>query len=337
MYKSITLASLAAVSMLLAAGCTNPQTNAALNNRINELEAEIKQLKASDQGMINLREFFDTYYQNGQISESLVYRYMKSLELPADPTPEQVKDYLQKISKLNNYNYRGSIQGEITEQLGKLDHSYLEVLIPYIGQINSIQNTVRKLVTKEDRPLILKYLKGGDQQMSYQLVEIYKGIADASDREFLLEILPKNPNLLSALSDCPPEMLLPIVTAKLLNDNNFNNRDQWLSYALKNLDDEARTEFLKKYWRGLRETNRSDRSNMTYVALQLLPYGFKPAFTFMAMNLQLLRNDNYRMNQFLSFTPSSSEGEFKQWYDANADDIVFDDDIGIFIVPKSKK
>ncbi len=337
MYKSITLASLAAVSMLLAAGCTNPQTDAALNNRINELEAEIKQLKENDQAMVNLREFFETYYQNGQLSESLVYRYVKSLDLPADPTPEQVKDYLQKVSKLNNYHYRNSVQGEITEQLGKLDHAYLEVMIPFAGQVNALQNIMRRIVTKEDKPLILRYLREGNQQASYQLVEIYKGMADASDRDVLLELLPKNPNLLSALNDCPPETLLPIVTAKLLNDNNFNNRDQWLSYALRNLDDEPRTEFLKKYWKGMREINRNDRSNMTYVGLQLLPYGFKPAFTYMAMNLQQLRNDSYRMNQFLSFTPVSSESEFKQWYDANAEEIVFDDDIGIFMVPKVKK
>ncbi len=312
-------------------GCVRLDNNAELAARIETLETEIADFEefseAEDQ--VNLRELFEIYNAGGQLDPSLARRYVKLVQLPENPTKDQIKDYLQKMAIFSNYLQYDLFKAEVISQLRKGRKLALTEAIPRMNNDQLYRYIVEGLFTEEDKPLLIPYLKTPN---AYPAFELFQKFANASDCDLLIELLPYNHRLFAIIEQLSPpeEKLLPTLTKELLKGRYFNYYDQWLNYVMRNLNHKEREKFIREFWS---QTAQADNSNTRSrnIMLQLASYGFIPAFKQLMMRPELLKPDTYSQNRLVALTPCKNFSELQEWYESNkGGEPYFDKDRNIY-------
>ena len=312
-------------------GCVRLDSNAELTARIEALETELADFEEvpESEDQVNLRELFEIYNAGGQLDPSLACRYVKMIQLPENPTRDQIKDYLQKMAVLSNYQQYDLFKAEVISQLRKGRKLALAEAIPRINRDQLSRYIVEGLFTEEDKPLLIPYLKTPN---AYPAFELFQKFANASDCDLLIELLPYNQRLFSIIEQLSPneEKLVPVLTKELLKGRYFNYYDQWLNYVMRNLNHKEREEFMREFWL---QTAQSDNSNTRsrIVMLQLASYGFIPAFKQLMARPELLKPDTYSQNRLVTLTPCKNFPELQEWYESNkGGELYFDKDRNIY-------
>lgn len=320
------------VSLAVLTGCSS------LPERVTKLEeenAQIRQALAAMQGgdTVRLDELFEIYWDGNynRISPVLMNRYLNKIDLPANPSAKDIDAYLLKLYNLRRYNFDNNMNDQLTAKVSQVGAENLTKLIPYL-EFNPFSQAFIGLGGGEQKAMLKRALL--QKQNNSQIANLFVSVAEASDGEFILEMLPQVPALIDAVPKLRlQEKALPILMQRLADSavNRFNYDQRWLEIALNAMKPDERQAFVDSYWSKFQRT-RNGRGNdweLRERAAQLAPFGCIPAFQYMT-DAALRQDTNNYLQRAMSLTPCQSLDEFAVWYKANRDKLAFDRQDGVF-------
>lgn len=335
----------AALLLLTGSGCVTGKCDPALEQKVSELEQKLMELKNEQAESIGLEELFGEYFLNGQVSGALMMRYLKLIAPPKNPTPEQIREYIGKVSGIKNITRRNQpqIQETITSQLTQFGREYLPEMLPFLDN-SGIQAAAAELARPEDKELLYAYAINGNNPNRKSAAVLFLNLANESDKDAVLKLLPENPDAIDTVIRLKMEKdALGIITNKLRrmnqldnNNNNSNNYyDKWLPVAINNLDEAERRQLLEEMWSTQKAQGMNDQWRILNTAVKLASFGCLPAFHYMASNC--IQYNGGQAHQVLSLSPFRNFNDFKNWYQKNKDILVFDRKQNIFTVPAGQE
>lgn len=319
-------------SLAVLTGCSSLPERVA---RLEEENAQIRQELAAMQGgdTVKLNELFEIYWDGNynRISPVLMNRYLGQIELPADPSPKDIDAYLMKLYSLRRYNFDGNMNDQVTAKVSQVGAENLTKLIPYL-EFNPFSQAFIGLGGGEQKELLKRALL--QKKNSSQIASLYVSVAEASDGDFILEMLPQIPALIDAVAKLRlEEKALPILKQRLADSafNRFNYDQRWLEVALNAMKPEERQAFVDTYWSKF-QRSRSRQGNdweLRERAAQIAPFGCVPAFQYM-VDAALRQDTNNYLQRAMALTPCLALDEFAAWYKANRDKLAFDRKDGVY-------
>jgi len=319
-------------SLAVLTGCSSlPERVTKLEEENTQIRQELAAMQSGD--TIKLNELFEIYWDGNynRISPVLMNRYLNKIDLPANPAPKDIDVYLQKLYNLRRYNFDNNMNDQITAKVSQIGAENLPKLMPYLD-FNPFSQAFIGLGGGEQKDMLKRALLL--KQNNSQIATLFVNVADASDGEFILEMLPQVPALIEAVPKLRlEEKALPILSKRLMDSttNRFNYNQRWLEIALNTMKPEDRQAFVDSYWSKFQRT-RNGRVNdweLRERAAQLAPFGCIPAFQFM-VDAALRQDTNNYLQRAMALTPCQSLDEFATWYKANRDKLAFDQQDGIY-------
>lgn len=319
-------------SLAVLTGCSS------LSERVGKLEeenAQIRQelaaLKAGDS--VPLNELFELYWDGNynRVSPVLLNRYLNTIVLPADPSPKDIDAYLLKLYGLRRNNIDNNMNDLFAAKICQVGAENLTKLIPYL-EFSPFSQAFIGLGGGEQKELLKRALL--QKQNNSQIANLFVSIAEPSDGEFILEMLPQIPALIDAVPKLRlEEKALPILKKRLSDSgvNRFNYEQRWLEIALSAMKPDERQAFIDSYWSKF-QRSRSRQGNeweLRERAAQLAPFGCIPAFQTMT-DAALRQDTNNYLQRAMALTPCQTLDEFAVWYKANRDKLAFNQQDGLY-------
>lgn len=322
------------VSLAILSGCCSiPERVERLEKENVEIRQELAALK-SDDDMISLNDLFEVYWDGNynRLNPVLVNRYLEKVVLPENPSPKQVDAYLAKLYRLRRCNMDSSMNDQLSAKIIEVGAGNLEKLLPYLD-FNAFSQAFTALGGAADKALLKRVIV--QKQNNSQIANLFTGVADASDSDFILEMLPRVPALIDAVPRLGlQKKALPLLKKQLMDSERgrFNYSRRWLEVALGAMSPAEQAEFMEAYW-GKFKRSMAGRGNdweQREVAAQLAPLGCVAAFQFM-VDAALRQDMNNYLSRAMALTPCSSLEEFATWYKTNRDSLAFDAGKGFYL------
>ncbi len=323
-------------SLAVLTGCSS------LSERVTKLEEENAQIRQELAAMqsgdtVKLDELFEIYWDGNynRLNPILMNRYLNKIDLPANPTPQDIDAYLQRLYNLRRYNFDNNMSDQVTAKVSRVGAENLAKLMPYLD-FSPFSQAFIALGGGEQKEMLKRALI--QKQNNSQIANLFVRVADSSDGDFILEMLPQIPALIEAVPKLRlEEKALPILKQRLSDSavNRFNYDQRWLEIALNAMKPEERKEFMDSYWSKFQRT-RNGRGNdweLRERAAQLAPFGCISAFQYM-VDAALRQDTNNYLQRAMSLTPCQSLDDFAAWYKANRDKLTFDQKEGIYTPAK---
>ncbi len=331
----------AALLLLAGSGCVTSKCDPALKQRVSDLEQRLAELKTEQAESIGLEELFSEYFLNGQVSGALVMRYLKLIAPPKNPTPEQIREYIAKVSGIKNITRRSQpqIQETIASQLTQFGRKYLPEMLPALDN-PGVQAAAAELARPEDKELLYAYAINGNNPNSKFAAALFLNLANESDKDAVLKLLPENPDAINTVIRLKMEKdALGIITNKLRSINQWNNNnsnyEKWLPVAINNLKEAEGQQLLEELWSAQKAQGMNDQWRILNTAAKLASFGCLPAFHYMASSC--IQYNGGQAHQVLSLTPFRNFNDFKNWYQKNKDILIFNKKQNIFTVPAGQE
>lgn len=286
------------------------------------LENELAALrKKFTQEYVSIEEIIETTEYN--IPPLILNRYIKHIIPSANASPEEKRKYIHALGQLSDGINSNRLREAITASLISLGHDYFNDMLPYLDK-SVFQQAASSLAKPSDKPALKAFLLNPARNNRYGVINIYAALADESDKEDVLKLLPQNPNLLSCVTRLGIEkQAVPFIKKLILENGNTSN--QYFEIVLKNSSEAEAAEFLNTFWRIYVKNADANRwGNNMELLLYLARRGFLPAFVRLVETAQSYGNDPYRINMILALGQSGSIGELVEWVKKNKDHLVFD-------------
>lgn len=168
-----------------------------------------------------------------------------------------------------------------------------------------------------------------------QLANLYSEIADASDADYILGMLEREPGFINAVKRLRLEkQALPVLKKRVMEaadgNRSFNYENEWLRSAVDAMPPDEQEAFIGSYWTKFqRSRNRSNNDWELRERAQLLAgFGCVPAFRY-AVEAAMRQDRNNYLQRLLALSACPSMGEFVVWFRDNRDNLVFDSEEGI--------
>ena len=168
-----------------------------------------------------------------------------------------------------------------------------------------------------------------------QLANLYSEIADASDADYILGMLEREPGFINAVKRLRLEkQALPVLKKRVMEaadgNRSFNYENEWLRSAVDAMPPDEQEAFIGSYWTKFqRSRNRSNNDLELRERAQLLAgFGCVPAFRY-AVEAAMRQDRNNYLQRLLALSACPSMGEFVVWFRDNRDNLVFDSEEGI--------
>lgn len=168
-----------------------------------------------------------------------------------------------------------------------------------------------------------------------QLANLYSEIADASDADYILGMLEREPGFINAVKRLRLEkQALPVLKKRVMEaadgNRSFNYENEWLRSAVDAMPPDEQEAFIGSYWTKFqRSRNRSNNDWELRERAQLLAgFGCVPAFRY-AVEAAMRQDRNNYLQRLLALSACPSMEEFVVWFRDNRDNLVFDSEEGI--------
>ncbi len=322
-------------SLAVLAGCSSMSERVQkLETESAEMRQELAMLKSED--MISLADLFDVYWDSnyGRINASLCNRYLTTIKLPENPSANDVDAYLSKLYGIRRLNQDSAQENLLAGKIALIGPEYVENLVPYL-EYGPFSKAFAQLGGGEQKDLLKRAIILS--QNNSRLIQLFVGIADESDADYIIATLPQMPELVDAVTKLQmTEKVLPIMKQKLLDsaENRFNYESRWLTASLNAMKEEERSEFITAYWGKLLRSGRvrGNEWEMRERSEILAGFGSIAAFQFMVdAGLGKDGNQNNYLQRAMGFSPYSALDEFIIWYKENRDQLTFDSKQTIFV------
>lgn len=169
-----------------------------------------------------------------------------------------------------------------------------------------------------------------------QLANLYSEIADASDADYILGMLEREPGFINAVKRLRLEkQALPVLKKRVMEaadgNRSFNYENEWLRNAVDAMPPDEQEAFIGSYWtKSQRSRNRSNNDWELRERAQLLAgFGCVPAFRY-AVEAAMRQDRNNYLQRLLALSACPSMEEFVVWFRDNRDNLVFDSEEGIY-------
>ena len=169
-----------------------------------------------------------------------------------------------------------------------------------------------------------------------QLANLYSEIADASDADYILGMLEREPGFINAVKRLRLEkQALPVLKKRVMEaadgNRSFNYENEWLRNAVDAMPPDEQEAFIGSYWtKSQRSRNRSNNDWELRERAQLLAgFGCVPAFRY-AVEAAMRQDRNNYLQRLLALSACPSREEFVVWFRDNRDNLVFDSEEGIY-------
>ncbi|WP_288514350.1 hypothetical protein [uncultured Victivallis sp.] len=333
MWKRIGLCA-GCVSLIAVAGCSS------LSGRIGELEEETARLRqelaALQRGdTVKIADLFELYWDNNynRLNPVLQRRYLDTIVLPDKPSPGDIDAYLTKLYTLRRINSDGDFQTLLAAKVAAVGRENLEKLLIYLD-FDPFSRAFIMLGGGERKELLRTAL--GRSGRNSQLANLYSEIADASDADYILGMLEREPGFINAVKRLRLEkQALPVLKKRVMEaadgNRSFNYENEWLRSAVDAMPPDEQEAFIGSYWTKFqRSRNRSNNDWELRERAQLLSgFGCVPAFRY-AVEAAMRQDRNNYLQRLLALSACPSMEEFVVWFRDNRDNLVFDSEEGIY-------
>lgn len=308
---------------------------AAENEALKRENGRMKQQLADSIGIVDL---FQYNLENNQINSILVQRYLDRIAMPEKPTREQIRAYLKGIMNLKNLYYNSDkVRARIGMDLVGIGREHMDLLFPCL-EFQPVQEAVSQLARPSDKPVFLQMLDDRNSRNRYAALNLYRRFADASDKNDILLRLETNSELISLVTRLGFEKeALPILLRML--DQNPNYFSSIMPILVRHLPEKECLPFFERYWNLVRMESSMNRDPYRPInaAMELLRFGYVPAFVFAVENLDLMpRYNSSFLPQVLMLAPASVQKKevLQKWIKDNADKIIYNNEKKQFDVKK---
>ena len=299
-----------------------------INARLNRMEKQQNQVQTSSK----------TYVQGPVWPDR--DKLSKIRPLPANPTDQQIIDYIRQIREATvgqTVFSNTDPQLSLYEQIGP---GHLHLLLPYLNRDNYLSDMLPKLVGETDKELVRRSLK-------HYPVLIKSVVLKGWLKEMKKEIMAlfKMPNVrIYEIRDCIPELVKTPDELKIVTDVYIHKPDGFLLLDnLKLLPCVDLRQLVNKAWAEAQK-NPTHENAMFCRAQHAIKYG-GPNVEAVKYLLKMLMSDQpgiqtFRKQMIIPFLtpwcdfPIYDQARLLEWYDKNADRIVYDPATGKYVVKK---
>ncbi|MBO4632099.1 MAG: hypothetical protein J5858_09270 [Lentisphaeria bacterium] len=300
-----------------------------LNARLNRMEKQQNQVQT----------FSKTYVQGPVWPDR--DKLSKIRPLPANPTDQQIIDYIRQIRQASIGQTAFSNtdpQLSLYEQIGP---GHLHLLLPYLNRDNYLRDMLPKLVGETDKELVRRSLK-------HYPVLIKSVVLKGWLKEMKKEIMAlfKMPNVrVYEIRDCIPELVQTPDELKIVTDVYIHKPDGFfLLDNLKLLPCVDLRQLVNQAWAEAQKKYPTDEQAMIVRAQHAIQYG-GPNVEAVKYLLKMLMSDQpgiqtFRKQMIIPFLtpwcdfPIYDQARLREWYEKNADRIVYDPATGKYVVKK---
>ncbi|MBQ6598245.1 MAG: hypothetical protein IJH79_11895 [Lentisphaeria bacterium] len=262
-------------------------------------------------------------------------------KLPPNPTDQQIIDYIRQIREATvgqTVFSNTDPQLSLYEQIGP---GHLHLLLPYLNRDNYLTDMLPKLVGETDKELVRRSLK-------HYPVLIKSVVLKGWLKEMKKEIMAlfKMPNVrVYEIRDCIPELVQTPDELKIVTDVYIHKPDGFfLLDNLKLLPCVDLRQLVNQAWAEAQKKYPTDEQAMIVRAQHAIKYG-GPNVEAVKYLLKMLMSDQpgiqtFRKQIIIPFLtpwcdfPIYDPARLREWYDKNADRIVFDPATGKYVVKK---
>ena len=330
-----------------------------LNARLDEVEkpakqnagilAEMKKLNAKldrmEKQQNQVQTFSKTYVQGPVWPDR--DKLSKIRPLPANPTDQQIIDYIRQIRQASIGQTAFSSNDPQVEMYEQIGPGHLHLLLPYLTRNDGMQQpsfhlriAFPKLVGEADKELVRRSLK------RYPVL-IQSVVHNGWIKEMKQEIMAlfKMPNVrIYEIRDCIPELVKTPDELKIVTDVYIHKPDGYLLLDnLKLLPGVDLRKLVNQAWAEAQK-NPTHENAMFCRAQHAIKYG-GPNVEAVKYLLKMLMSDQpgiqtFRKQMIIPFLtpwcdfPIYDQARLREWYEKNADRIVFDPATGKYVVKK---
>ena len=316
-----------------------------LNTRLDLLEKQAKQnaeLKRINAKLDRLEKQINLATPSVFLGSTPAIRnkLAKIRPLPANPTDQQIIDYIRQIREATvgqTVFSNTDPQLSLYEQIGP---GHLHLLLPYLNRDNYLSDMLPKLVGETDKELVRRSLK-------HYPVLIKSVVLKGWLKEMKKEIMAlfKMPNVrIYEIRDCIPELVQTPDELKIVTDVYVHKPNGFLLLDnLKKLPGVDLRKLVNQAWAEAQK-NPTHENAMFCRAQHAIKYG-GPNVEAVKYLLKMLMSDQpgiqtFRKQIIIPFLtpwcdfPIYDQARLREWYGKNADRIVFDPSTGKYVVKK---
>jgi hypothetical protein len=310
---------------------------------IRSISSNLEQINASEK---NTAQILSSIEQAIRPTNKIDSDALRDLNLPANATREQTEEYIQMIISVSKHQNSYSEYDPQVRMLTKVGHGNLELLL--LRQHNFyVGAAVRKLVTAEDKDLVLKYL-GKDYLYSPATLKVVTDMGWAKDAKTKL-LFP----LKVGYDNIPIELIAAIASMQdpetyplLLEYFSCAQPDEAMTVypVLKKLPGIKIDDTIKAIWEDVINDPESDLTEKTVAAYFAAEYGTVMALEYLIITLaspEIDMPDTMRAKlQTAVWQLTGQEKnpeEMLKWFFANSESLSFDKSASKFIVSVKEK
>ena len=225
------------------------------------LRQELAALQRGD--TVKIADLFELYWDNNynRLNPVLQRRYLDTFVLPYKPSPGDIDAYLTKLYTLRRINSDGDFQTLLAAKVAAVGRENLEKLLIYLD-FDPFSRAFIMLGGGERKELLRTAL--GRSGRNSQLANLYSEIADASDADYILGMLEREPGFINAVKRLRLEkQALPVLKKRVMEaadgNRSFNYENEWLRSAVDAMPPDEQEAFIGSYWTKFqRSRNRSN-------------------------------------------------------------------------------
>jgi len=328
--------SLAATGVvLLGYGCKSADTEnerqtlqmfKEINRKLNLIDARLKNIEGTQR--VNLAS---------GMNNNVDLITLEKITLPANPSREQVMEYIQKIVNISRNQRSFSSSDAQVAMLTRVGNKNLDLLLKYYNTCYYIQLAVQNIVTKDDKELILKALKE-----NHGLIGVVTRMDWEKDAKDLIlnELKTNHTNLSSQWIEAVVLFNDPKTYPDLIDYLINGNNSSYTYKAIKKLPGIELEDAVAKMWNKKRSLDFEwGKDNAATVAVE---YGHLDALEHLINRLQNPTLQEYSSREIKNAVWQTtgqygSPEELAKWVKEKRDNLTFDKKTGKFVVKKAEK
>lgn len=329
------------------------------NQHIVELEKKLEECRVKLSQTIGINELA----AREDLLRYARQKYLGMIRPPENPTEAQIRFFIKEAGFLASESYDGNFNKELAAMAASFGPEYLSDIAQYSSNPEFRRVTeewLPKTSKEELKALLASYALKGD--LFYKAKAAFLLQADESDKDFVLANQNSRREYMLLIKYFGwEEEALELGMSKFYEKMGFYIAGQEvepLERLIDRLPEFERGRFFRQLW--LNDSYRKDASgkwvaanfagvramrhhfpSCFYIAFVLAKYGYRPAFDFLAANVEenLKSKDGRILNHLrsiVSLSPVSSPEEFNDWYGENQDNLIFDSEKKIFRVKQGE-